>query len=632
MPHGKVEHSARQITPSASVLDRLRRPLDEERAADLQALEALSNAELERISNLDFSFFTDNFSNDNKNNRAGSQASLERFIEDSSPAPSSPIEEKTMEEGQKSGSSRSTRGVRSAGSGDASRGRQPRQATPRDPGSRSMSSSSTDASGERTGLPSHPPRRTTSGSRNVANSMPSMSSASGGLFHSSPSSFAHAPGTFLPPPTVTQNVPQPYSQLFGSGASAAPSLPLPQALARTQSQAPAPSTPTLTLPGVDYSNLTPQQQQMLIQAHHQVLMVAAQQQQQRQQQQQQQSQGTSELLSHFPSLDLSQWTPQGQYQQDIFAGLSPDAGLPSNAFPLPTLSGTRHDGTQPQSSPATILGTVAASPSSVGMSPPETPSPAHSNFPSGGRARNTSRASATTPAAPASSGSSAQGAGPSSGDGVMHDDGDDDDDAEGVHMSEDKRRRNTAASGMFLWAPTSTPKRRELLIDYLLLCLFRVVLFPNHRFILLLACDPISIARFRLKKKQRIVALEQTITDLEGRAGDLEKEAGELRKENSWLKEMVIMKGRRAMGATHAGEPSVGGDGGGGVAVASSSTGGIAPSVGAGTSRSGTTGRNDRSHRAENSSRPSRQSQGRRVPARGEDDDDDDDDEDEEDD
>ncbi|KAF9517581.1 hypothetical protein BS47DRAFT_1277482, partial [Hydnum rufescens UP504] len=47
-------------------------------------------------------------------------------------------------------------------------------------------------------------------------------------------------------------------------------------------------------------------------------------------------------------------------------------------------------------------------------------------------------------------------------------------------------------------------------------------------------------ARFRIKKKQRVLNLERSIADLEGRAEDLEKEAVELRRENGWLKEMVI--------------------------------------------------------------------------------------------
>ncbi|KAG8905073.1 hypothetical protein FRB99_000721 [Tulasnella sp. 403] len=52
-------------------------------------------------------------------------------------------------------------------------------------------------------------------------------------------------------------------------------------------------------------------------------------------------------------------------------------------------------------------------------------------------------------------------------------------------------------------------------------------------------------ARFRQKKKERVQNLSMTLTDLESKALDLEKEASNLRSENTWLKEMVIMKGRR---------------------------------------------------------------------------------------
>ncbi|CAE6388762.1 unnamed protein product [Rhizoctonia solani] len=54
-------------------------------------------------------------------------------------------------------------------------------------------------------------------------------------------------------------------------------------------------------------------------------------------------------------------------------------------------------------------------------------------------------------------------------------------------------------------------------------------------------------ARFRVKKKQRTMELERALVELEGRADELEKEAVELRRENGWLKEMVILKGRKAM-------------------------------------------------------------------------------------
>ncbi|KAF8480667.1 hypothetical protein JB92DRAFT_2766086 [Gautieria morchelliformis] len=54
-------------------------------------------------------------------------------------------------------------------------------------------------------------------------------------------------------------------------------------------------------------------------------------------------------------------------------------------------------------------------------------------------------------------------------------------------------------------------------------------------------------ARFRIKKKQKNLNLERTVSDLTSRAEELEKEATNLRRENSWLKEMVIMKGRQNM-------------------------------------------------------------------------------------
>lgn len=53
-------------------------------------------------------------------------------------------------------------------------------------------------------------------------------------------------------------------------------------------------------------------------------------------------------------------------------------------------------------------------------------------------------------------------------------------------------------------------------------------------------------ARFRIKKKQRILNLERSLSDLKGRAKDLEGEAAELRRENGWLKEIVVLKGATA--------------------------------------------------------------------------------------
>ena len=48
----------------------------------------------------------------------------------------------------------------------------------------------------------------------------------------------------------------------------------------------------------------------------------------------------------------------------------------------------------------------------------------------------------------------------------------------------------------------------------------------------------ISIARFRIKKKHKIMELERSVVDLESRAEDLEREASDLRRENGWLKEL----------------------------------------------------------------------------------------------
>ncbi|CCO32953.1 Regulatory protein cys-3 [Rhizoctonia solani AG-1 IB] len=70
-------------------------------------------------------------------------------------------------------------------------------------------------------------------------------------------------------------------------------------------------------------------------------------------------------------------------------------------------------------------------------------------------------------------------------------------------------------------------------------------------------------ARFRVKKKQRTMELERAVVELEGRADELEKEAVELRRENGWLKEMVILKGRKAMETAQAGRSNAGASGSG---------------------------------------------------------------------
>ncbi|KAF8140039.1 hypothetical protein EV363DRAFT_1153378, partial [Boletus edulis] len=51
-------------------------------------------------------------------------------------------------------------------------------------------------------------------------------------------------------------------------------------------------------------------------------------------------------------------------------------------------------------------------------------------------------------------------------------------------------------------------------------------------------------ARFRVKKKLKTLSLERTVGDLTGRADELEREANDLRRENAWLKEIVLLKGR----------------------------------------------------------------------------------------
>ncbi|KAF9015030.1 hypothetical protein BDQ17DRAFT_1294509 [Cyathus striatus] len=52
-------------------------------------------------------------------------------------------------------------------------------------------------------------------------------------------------------------------------------------------------------------------------------------------------------------------------------------------------------------------------------------------------------------------------------------------------------------------------------------------------------------ARFRVKKKQKTINLERSVADLTGRAEELEKEVADLRRENGWLKEIVMLKGTR---------------------------------------------------------------------------------------
>ncbi|KAF9535473.1 hypothetical protein CPB83DRAFT_841811 [Crepidotus variabilis] len=50
-------------------------------------------------------------------------------------------------------------------------------------------------------------------------------------------------------------------------------------------------------------------------------------------------------------------------------------------------------------------------------------------------------------------------------------------------------------------------------------------------------------ARFRIKKKHKTITLERSVSDLTGRAEELEREVADLRRENGWLKEIVMLKG-----------------------------------------------------------------------------------------
>ncbi|KIK69264.1 hypothetical protein GYMLUDRAFT_129382, partial [Collybiopsis luxurians FD-317 M1] len=47
-------------------------------------------------------------------------------------------------------------------------------------------------------------------------------------------------------------------------------------------------------------------------------------------------------------------------------------------------------------------------------------------------------------------------------------------------------------------------------------------------------------ARFRLKKKEREIAMENKAKELEQRVNELERECEGLRRENGWLKGLVV--------------------------------------------------------------------------------------------
>lgn len=97
-----------------------------------------------------------------------------------------------------------------------------------------------------------------------------------------------------------------------------------------------------------------------------------------------------------------------------------------------------------------------------------------------------------------------------------------------VAIAEDKRRRNTAASG-----ETNFLLRQQMSLKHM----------------------AYRTARFRIKKKQWTLNLERTISDLSSRVQELEVEAAELRRENGWLKEIVMLKSKQnAQASATAGE------------------------------------------------------------------------------
>lgn len=65
-----------------------------------------------------------------------------------------------------------------------------------------------------------------------------------------------------------------------------------------------------------------------------------------------------------------------------------------------------------------------------------------------------------------------------------------------------------------------------------------------------------SVARFRVKKKNKSLNLERSVSDLSGRVGELEQEAADLRRENGWLKEIVVLKSGRGRGGEFVAGPS----------------------------------------------------------------------------
>jgi len=63
-------------------------------------------------------------------------------------------------------------------------------------------------------------------------------------------------------------------------------------------------------------------------------------------------------------------------------------------------------------------------------------------------------------------------------------------------------------------------------------------------------------ARFRVKKKVKAHNLERSVSDLSERVDELEQEASDLRRENGWLKEIIVLKSGTARGGDFQAGPS----------------------------------------------------------------------------
>lgn len=300
--------------------------------------------------------------------------------------------------------------------------------------------------------------------------------------------------------------------------------------------------PLYMLP-LDPTKLSPEQQEVLINAHYQILLLDAQRQQQEQPFPSHQPSATQPFLPpHPPQAMLSNLSQFPSHHSSSSSLPHVPSSFPNTSHDLSSLyaslgiASSNFSLTQQQSPGGPFSPQSVSHPSTQ----PFGTQPQHaSQSPSQG-----SSSSLPAPHAPAIDTQGARpiaapfpGAAPTSPSDSTPEEEDLDDAAV---IAEDKRRRNTAAS-----------------------------------------------ARFRIKKKQRVVNLERNIQDLSERADDLEKEAGELRKENELLREMVVLKGRQAMGVSGVGETS----GGSGSNTVLTRTAGSGPSSTQGGTTSGQGGR-----------------------------------------